>query len=678
MVDQFRILMDGVFRGSSPSDFGIQIQFDQSVNGVFVTFENDLLLTGSAYKYLLDNAKSQFCGRVEVQCLYLCQGQQWINLATGFIFLSDCVFNRDLCQVTTKIVDESFQSRINNNKAIEIYSETPTTKNGDVIGAPIGVLLTGQRAQMFVPATGVYLSQYSYGWSVFNAFKILISFMSDGEMDFESNYFETGPGNAYFVTSGRSIRIGSGSQFLYSFESLYTALNKKLQLGFGFKKVNGRPVIMIEKFDFFRDNPAIVELYNVHGIKSRVDKDRMFSSIDLGSDDFLEEWQSTNPNAALSFSQVRFFGFKKESFGLTGLCNIDKKLDLVTQKVIFDTNIIEDILMNGNQGYEENPIIIELTAYAGSAETYVTQPAGFEDIFSSGTVQYNPNLTNDHQALNNINGVPASIWNWYQGYDAANTVFKGTDNRANFSLTLTLTPTIQYYSDPDKMNEYFRFPVQVTDIGSNYDPVVNGNPAPVNGSRYVAPAPGAYTFFTRIKKTGLGNQAAVITTRVIFVRYNSNNELIVKHFQAPQNNPGNVPACITATDTFFCNEGDKIFVDIEFYLDFATSTNYEFTSNLAATVCVGEPVEFSGSGVPIGGGELQPFDATAYRPVIETFSYPLTFAQVLDLINDTTRSVAYTNQENDPLALKNGDILKITIPSLGTNLASFELKTSSF
>lgn len=675
MVDEFKILLDGQHRGASANDFGVSIQFDQSVNGVFVTFENEVTLSGGAYEYILSIAKQSFCDRIEVSCLYVCNGVSPSVIAKGFIFPSDCVFNRDDCTLTTKIVDDAFQSRINNNKAIQIYSQAPITKNGNAITDPYSLLPDGQRARMFTPSTGSYISptQYSYGWSVFNAFKILVDFMSDGQMDFESSYFKTGEGNDRFLTSGASIRTGKRLQFLYSFESLYNALNRKSQLGFGFKVANGRPVLVIEKYQFFRNNASAITLYDVPGIKSRFDKERIFSTIDLGSDEFLEEWESTNPDVALSFAQVRFFGFKKESFGLTGLCNVDQTLDLVTKNVIFDTNIIEDILMHGNQGYEENPVLIQLPYFVGDAETYVTKDAGFIDIFGSGTAQYNPSFTNNQQAQNNIQGVPASIWNYYQGFNPDLTTFEGNSALPNFSINFTDTPPQQFFSDPDKANQYLPFHNEIIDAGNNYDPIVTGNLGPLNGSRYVVPAPGSYSFFARIKKNA--GVAATLFQRIVFVRYNSAGDIIVKRFQSVQTLPGGVDVCAEANDTFFCNTGDQIWVDVEVELFDVASYNYVFTTELGVGLCFSEPVQFSGSGVPIVGGELQPYDPDQYKPVIDTYRYPLSFSQIVALLNDTTRSVAYTDDPDDPFTLKRGDILKITIPSLGINLADFELKT---
>lgn len=676
MVDAFKILLDGVDRGQSPEKFGIQVNFNSDINGRFISFENEVKLTGAAYEYIIGVARDQYCGRIKVDCLYICQGSAAKVIATGFIFPSDCVFDRDKCTLTTKIVDSAFQSRVNNNKSILIYSKTPETKNLLPIGSPVGELV--QRVQMFRPSDQTYLGQYSYGWSVFNAFKIIVSFMSDGEMDFESNYFETGAGNCWFLTSGASIRTGRDLQFLYSFESLYTAFNRKLRLGFGFKTVNGRPVMVIEDFEFFRNNPPVISLTDIRNIITRYDRESLYATIDLGSEEFLEEWESTNDQRALSFSQVRFYGFKKESFGLTGVCNFDRKFDLVTRNVIFDTNIIEDILMNNNQGFEENPICIEVPAYIGSAATWADKNAGFVDLFGSGTAQYNPQMVNNRQAGNNIDGVPASIWNYYQGYAPALTPFQGNSAFVDHTFTFSASPiNPSYYSDPDKANKYFEFATEIIDAGNNYEPIVFFNPAPLNGSMYIVPAPGLYTFNARIKRkkdTGPGSTTG-FQQRIMFVRYNSDFNKINTIYANVSGQAAGFDGCDVGTVTTFCNEGDRIFVDLEVEIVAGLSFDYIFTKDITVGICFDQPFSFYGYGQPIQGGELQPADPNKFKAFIDSFKAPLTYQQITDLIEDTTGSIGYTDQE-DELSIIDGDVMKITISSLGTNIADFELKTN--
>lgn len=684
MVDTLLIRLDGVETVNPKEDFGIQIQFDQSIGAVFITFENDVTLASNGYEYLFNRyIGNGFCDRVEVDVVYACRGASAYLIGKGFILLSECLFNRDKCQVKTKIFDAGFQTRVNNNKSIQIYSNAPLTKNGSTITEPYATLPNAQRAGLFIPSTGVYTGSYAYGWSVYNAFEILTAFMSDNEIDFESNYFNTGEGKVYFVTSGQAIRNADFAPFKFSFEQLYTALNKKLQLGFGFQRTGGRTVLRIEDQDYFRDNAASITLLDVPGIFSRFDKERIFSQISLGSEQFLEEWQGGDANnEILSFPQVRFRGFKREEFGMCGDCNLDKTFDLVTRDVIFDSNIIENILVWQNQSFDENPVILQWEDYTGDAATLFSEDAQKQDIFGIDTFQYNRSLANEFQAVNNQDDLPCAIQNYYKEYLAADTVF-AVENSGPVGLNdheMRLSTQGYFYSDSTEPSviptdnqsfgsgHYLQFQTVNVDVGGNFV-----------GATYIAPAPGIYTFTVNAHRIAPVNSplnftGSLINWQVVFKRM-LQDQTVIHQYASPPTAPGDgtLDELKTFTSTFFCNQGDHVVVDV-----FASAVAYStvgeapfvsFFTNVTTTQ------DFSGDGVPLTGGQLLPSDPD-YKAVIETFRVPLSFEQILALISDTTRSVAYSDG-TDPLGVKRGDILKITIPAIGRNMADFELKTST-
>ena len=672
MAESLRFIIDGQDRGQPLNwkEFGATIQRQKDSNGIFTTFDNDLIFTGGVYHYIKSLSEDcNFCSRIECVVVNNCGGNQDV-FVRGFILLTDCEFDLDRCQVATKFIDDGFQSRINNNKSIEIWSNTELTKNNEPIAEPYASLPNQQRIQMFRCSTGTYLPRFPRCWSVFNAFKILISFMSDNEMDFESDYFKTGAGKVLFVGSGKELIAANVSNppmqpFKYSFEQLYTALNKKIELGFGFQRNGTRPVLRIEPLSYFENNPAVVNLLDVPGVRQSFDQQSIYAAVELGSEEFLEEWQGNNNNDTLSFPQIPFRGFKGEQFGLCGNCNLDSVLNIKTSKIIFDTNIIENILTYEDRTWNDNPIIIQVDTYIGDAETEDVLVARKEDILGIGTFQYNQLLTNEQQAARNINGVPCSIFESYQGYDPALTPFEGNANFGSNNITFTDSPQIQYYSDPGRGGGYFPFSVQVIDAGGNYDPA---------SYQYLVPAPGVYTFFTRIKKQIGPSTPAGFNQRIIFRRMLPDGTIIKDHLQGLQVLAEGVAYCSVATDTFFCNGGDIVVVDIQLEVIFGTSAVYSFRSTDVG-VCDGEPVEFSGSGEPIQGGDLVPTDGTGFQAVINKFRYPLSREEITGLINDTTKGLAFT-RSTDPTTLQTNNISRINIPSIHKGMAELELKYS--
>lgn len=672
-METLRFILDGSDRGQPDNwkEFGATIQFQKDSGGVFASFDNDLTFSGNGFAYI--NSKRSngvFCDRISVTVVDSCNSDERV-LTKGYILLTDCEFDHDKCTVKTKLLDDGFQTRINNNKSIQFYSNTPTTKNGETITEPYTSLTNQQRAKLFVPSTGNYVfpDKFAYGWSAWWAFSMAVQFMSDGTVGFASDYFLTGGGKETFITSGKAIRNGDASPFLYSFADIYNAFTRKRRLGFGFERDStGRPVLRIEPRSYFENNPSVVQLNDIPGLITSYDKESIYANIALGSKEFLEEWQGNNSEATLSFPQVRFRGFKEEQFGLCGDCNVDATLQLTTQRVVFDTNIIEDILIYQNQNYDETPVVIEWAFYVGDdAATVVSIAAMATDIFGIGTFQYNPSFTNEQQATDQIAGVPCSIYDYYLGYDPADTPFQGASLVPDYSVEISDTPQYQYYSA--LFGFYMNFATEVFDVGGNY------LPTSPTGSRYVAPAAGVYSFFTRIKKEIGPSTGAAIRQRIMFVRFNSAGDVIKTHYQTPQIVAEALSACAEANDTFFMNEGDYVQVDMEFEVLFATSAVYDFaTGNVYGGECDDENVIFSGSGQPIQGGELEPADPNQFNVEISKFRYPLTRNQVRSLINNTTAGIGFT-RELDLASIQDGNLSRISIPSIHRGFADFELKT---
>lgn len=58
------------------------------------------------------------------------------RLTLGYIIVSECAFQLDKCSVQTKLYDNSFSSKINNNKSIPFPLNSIITKNSQTIIPP--------------------------------------------------------------------------------------------------------------------------------------------------------------------------------------------------------------------------------------------------------------------------------------------------------------------------------------------------------------------------------------------------------------------------------------------------------------------------------------------------------------------------------------------------------------
>ncbi|MCJ7761429.1 hypothetical protein MUP59_09870, partial [Candidatus Bathyarchaeota archaeon] len=320
MAVDIKFLIDGADRGQpiDADNFSVNITEDKKINARIISYDNDLTFVGGVFEYLFNRLdQSGFCNLINVEVQYQCAGV-WKRLTNGYIILSECSFKLDMCQVKTKLYDESFSTKINNNKSIPFSMLNAITKNLESVVPPAII-----RGQFFNPSTGVYDTDQVFGNTVYQVFQQLITCMSDGLIDFASTYFEfdlSQDGEFLFVANGEAIRNRGAGEIVVSFEDLYTALHRKLNLCMIFEKqANGRPLIRIEQASFLTQQGASVNLYDQPDITLGFDKDRLYSAVSFGASPMLEAENCTN--GTCTFSQTPFRGFRDETFGFTGECN---------------------------------------------------------------------------------------------------------------------------------------------------------------------------------------------------------------------------------------------------------------------------------------------------------------------------------------------------------------------
>jgi hypothetical protein len=225
------------------------------------------------FEYLYNNLiETGGCSLIDVEVQYLCAGT-WKRLANGYIILSECSFKLDMCQVKTKLYDESFSTKINNNKGIPFSLSCTITKNLLPVVPPLSI-----RGKFFNPLNGVYGDDI-FGNTVYDAFNHLITCMSDGQIDFASSFFEfdlTTDGNFLLITNGEAIRTRGARETVVTFEELYLSMHKKFNLGMVFEKqANGRPLLRIEQASYFIQQGATVNLYDQPNITLAFDRERL-------------------------------------------------------------------------------------------------------------------------------------------------------------------------------------------------------------------------------------------------------------------------------------------------------------------------------------------------------------------------------------------------------------------
>ena len=662
MAVDIRFLIDGEDRGqpTNANDFGFTIAEETSINARIVSFNNELIFIGETYEFLISKLdQSGFCNLINVEVQYKCNGF-YKQLVKGYFILSECKFELDRCQVKTKLYDESFSTKINNNKNIPFSMLNALTKNLQEVIPP--TIINGQ---LFNPADGVYESNI-IGYQIFDVFKHLVSCMSDNLIDFASDLFEfdlNTDGDLYIVTNGEAIRSRLTGEVVVSFEKLFNAMHRKLNLCIVFEKQsNGRPLLRIEEAAFINQQTPSVNLNDQPDIGLSFDRDRLYSAVSFGSSPMLEAENCTD--GTCSFTQTPFRGFREETFGFTGECNTSKVLELNSSDIIFDTNIIEDVFRFNAEDRKLDTFVIEST-YSATTDLYYARK--FDPYFLGQSV-YNGGFRNINVSSNWIGGYPNSLFSFlnvppnaaladltaFGDYPIAGQPFFTADDGA--------------YSD---FESYNGFPVPFAnvqyDTGNNFDDYI-----------YTAPFLGTYNIGSYVVMSGIfitGSKFSFIS----IIHMNSAGS-VIQTYNGPelQKQSINVTIC-TKQINILMNAGDKIKINVSTKIGTAGPPVDQAIQEQGVDDGILYTTQLIINGIPLLANnppsELQPVNIEDVRAYLYNFERPLTMNEIENILDNTSRPIAFGRYE-DPLRVIKGYIKKVDVKSIIEQEASFELKSN--
>lgn len=664
MAVDIKFLIDGADRGqpTNADDFGVSITEDSKINMRIVSFDNDLVFVGGTFEYIYNNLiDTGGCSLITVEVQYLCAGT-WKRLANGYIIVSECTFNLDRCSVSTKLYDDSFSTKINNNKSIPFFSDSNITKNLQPIVPP-----TVYYVNLFNPANNQYQTSSNTGFiTIYDALKHLVGCMSDNLVGFESDFFRNqidafGYGTTLMVSNGRSIRTDSAVHTNLIFEQLYEALNKKIRLGMVVQRqANGLPLLRIENYDYFQQLDANVNLYDQPNIIFNYDTSQLYASVDFGANPFLNDFECGDDTERCSFPQTTFRGFRDETFGVLGECNTSNTLDLSTKDIIFDSNVIENVYRFASEDYDNDVILVDSNWFGFANPIFANQG----DPLGVGGHVYNNEYINEQVAENWLGGYPNSLFQYLQGFDPADTAFRaelnfsGSNDPQNWDINSTAVESFLAFNGIP-----VKYPNEIFDNGNNFA-----------DGRYVIPFDGVYTFNTQIVKgfTSLpGNISAIYRAKI--QRYATDDTTLIQEvFGSPSAlQQINTLAHVSASATFVCVAGDIIRTDI-----IGNST----IGDTLTIPLIWQNVQefrtyFEGEGLPFGRSELVPVDPNDIRRLLYKFDRPLRMEEIEAILDNTSRPIKF-GQFDDPLRVIEGYINKVDIKSIIKQDASITLKSN--
>jgi hypothetical protein len=659
MAIEIKFLIDGIDRGQplNPQDFGFSVAEDDSIGSRIVSFNNDLFFDGTAYQYLFNKVVDRiFCQLVNIQVQYRCQNS-WERLVDGYIVVTETVFDLDRCRAKTKLYDESFSTKINNNKGIPFSLSCVVTKNLEPIVPPARRLI-----KLFNPASPIGTFDAGRGVTVFDALTHLVSCMSDNLVDFASDFFFAEPDDADIVciTNGRSIRTNQDIEIVVTFEQLYRDLRAKYNLGIGFfKQANNRPVIRIEPIEYFYQLNQSASLIDQPDIDFRFDTQKIYAAVQFGNSPVLEANESNSQNdppQSLSFTQTPFRGFRKERFGFTGECNTSNILNVEASEIIFDTNVIEDIVRFNNESHDLANVILQVIYFGGVTPYF---EAKRYDPYAIGQNVFNGGFTNDEVSARWLNGYPSSLFSFLEEpFDPTLTDFRAQmfiSPLQTFEANDTDFTTFSGFN-----GDFIEFNDEVTDNGNNF-----------NLSRYVVPFTGEYTFALQLIRAGIGGTPVGTVDNFAIIRHLDSQENIINSYNgALVSQLYGSFSLITVTCSFIANQGDRVVADMSAKVFNGTNVPIDIAKDFG-----GEVTFFQGSGIPLIPEELEAVNTEDFRTFLYEFERPLSMNEITSIINQTSSPIELGRTE-DSLAVIDGYIKTMEVQSVIRQNAKFVLKSN--
>ncbi|MEK0326350.1 MAG: hypothetical protein QQN63_11670, partial [Nitrosopumilus sp.] len=445
-------------------NFELRLKRDDDISGLLISSTNRFTFQGDGYLTLKSRFDNNYNDKVNVAIDILQPDDTYLEKYEGVVILTDVKFNLEKLTAEATIEDSSFQGAIQNNKNIKAFLNSGITKNGEEVAIPTIFELD------YFQSNGSYSPvQTRSHFRVKDALDFLVRFMTDDVvkgvqsiyLDDENNF----EGNSLlYITTGEEIRINSADAPNISFFELITFLKVTHDLTFDFiTDTNGNPVMRIEENEFFFNESPIDTIRDIIDLSVQIDANKIASHLEVGNNTAIS---SGNCSAT-----TRFFSFQKEDYALRGKGNVDKLLDL-TNNLITDSNVIEDIVNNNNDDFDDDIIIV-------MGNSGVNQVTKFQTTdFCSNNPFYNQGFLNNKIIDRQINSIPNSLTKYLTAATTPSKAEKGNTDIIPIDTTqlIVIENNIVNYTD-----EQF-------DLGNNYDT------SDINNTFYDIPFAGEFSF----------------------------------------------------------------------------------------------------------------------------------------------------------------------------------------
>lgn len=600
-------------------DYTHAIRLDRELKGVFEVVDVSVTFMFDGYQMLKAAFDANgYCFSYPIVIKMNDGVGNYLDVYTGTLYFKDIEFTEGgegygaKCQIT----DNSFFSKIYNNRNLKAKVYVGKSKSGIDI-TPVDYW----RVTFFNPTTGTYYSHLSgagyerndTGFKVYQVLKFLVDFMSDGQVKFISDTFDSGGiGEGAMITCGIVPRFTSGvigtglTQELFeenwpdlSFADVLKELDKEYNLGFKAGYDGATPYIRIEEWDYLFPENVLQDFPDVEKLKRKTATELLPAKLLIGS-------ENTEDETFLSFPEsIRFLGFNSEDYAIVNNCNTDRELDLVN-KWIISSNIIEDLVTQSGAPTTYDSDIILINTILDNANYW--GDAVQSDWLGSGKYYYNELYINSNKAARYLGSIPADI-----------AAYLGNVDDTFTAESTAYDPTFPLYydngNDPERMIECDN---ELTDPSNNYDPI---------NFYYEAPNTGVYTFYGLVKFELINFAGGVVlnNTSTVFIRRTdssgtpiSDTPLVSQISSLPAVPNYSAIYSISGTANVVMNSTDRAYLYIK--VD-GSLVNYRIYP-LAQYGC---------TGTTNGGGVYYTYDPTDYPIMRNTFDYNMSLTKFKEL-----------------------------------------------
>ena len=594
------------------------LKIDQDLKALYEVVDVSLTFYEDGYRLLKSLYDSNgYCYSLPTIIYRLGDDANYKVVFNGTLFFKDIEFSEGIeaYGAKCKFSDNSFFSKIRNNRNIKAKPYVGLSKSG--ISIPQAdywrtTFFQCSSGSYYSHITGAGYERQDTSFKVYDILRFLVDYMSDGEVEFRSEFFNTGgEAEGDMITCGLVPRFTSGAigvgitQELFeenfpdlSFSDVFKELDKIYNLGIQAGYDGAKPFIKIERATFLHPDNTLMNLPNVATIKRMTASDLLPAKVKIGSETITDE-------SFLSFpAKIRFMGMNSEEYAVVNDCNGETEVDLVNTWII-DTNTIEDLVENGATtaptSYDSTIVLIrtilDVTNVWGDAvqSNWLTNPAPY---------YYNEAFINSKKAERNLGGIPANI-----------AAYLSTTDDTFTSESSAVDPLVGYYTKSVADEKIVQADVELTDPSNNYDPA---------NFRYTSVKDGVYTFFGSVNVElfeFIGFLRAEDIT--LFIRRTNSSNVTLSDTPistvtrtTPANSStitglsGSVNVVMSATDRAY------LWVKIS-----GPDIQYR----------VFPMAQFQCIGTSNGGGVYQSYDPKEMPIIRNQFAYPLSFAEYLSL-----------------------------------------------